>query len=564
MIGIGVSTGICSGHIFKYEKKTIIVEKVSVTDKKLELERFNTNLNISEKQIQEIIRNSNAEIGQIFEAHLEILRDPEMKSSIEGLITDEAINAEYAVKQVIDGYVTMFEAIEDEYIRERAADLKDIAERILNNLLGHSEVDLKAINEPTIFLAHDLTPSETAQLNKKYVLGFITEIGGKTSHSAIMARTLEIPAIVGIGDVFPTLNTRDFVLMNGETGEFIINPDDETVASFEEKKLALELERDIWSQFKSKKSVTASGEHIEIAANIGSAEDLDAVLSKGAEGIGLFRTEFLYMGKSDFPDEATQLGVYKAVLERMGDKPVVIRTLDIGGDKELDYFDMPKELNPFLGNRAIRLCLCHKDMFKVQLRALLKSSIYGNLHIMLPMIATVDELREAKELIQEVENELKAENIEVADYKLGIMLEIPAAVFAANILAKEVDFFSIGTNDLIQYTFAADRMNDNVSYLYQPYNPSLLNMIDFVSKAAHKAGIWVGMCGEMCSEVNAIPLLIGLGLDELSMNASSILKTRYMMSKINKKDAEALLDRALECENQAQVLALTEEYLGGV
>ncbi len=564
--GIGASDGIAIGKVYKYEHVELTITKASITDVDAEIAKFESALEQSKKELEAIKEKAattmDEETAGIFQAHIEVLADPELIGSTKSMIKNDNINADFALKSVSDNFVAIFEAMDNEYIRERAADIKDVSKRILMNIQGVKGSSLGDIDTEVVVVAKDLTPSDTAQLNKSLVLGFITNIGGRTSHSAIMARTLEIPAVVGTNDAFEQLEDGQLVLLNGSTGEVIASPTEEEVTEYKAKMAALEKEKALWATFKEKKTVTVDGAHVDLAGNIGQPDDVEGVLNYGGEAIGLYRTEFLYMGKKDFPTEEEQLEAYKSVLVEMGERPVVVRTLDIGGDKELDYLEMEHELNPFLGNRALRLCLNKPEMFKVQLRALLRASVYGDLHIMFPMIATIDEFRKAKAFLLEVEAELKAEGVEVSDsYKLGIMIEIPAAAVAADVFAKEVDFFSIGTNDLIQYTFAADRMNENVSYLYQPFNPSLLRLIKMVTSAAHKEGKWAGMCGEMGGEAAALPLLIGLGLDELSMSAPSILRSRYNASRMNKKDCEALADKALQASNAEEVKGLVDAYL---
>jgi phosphotransferase system enzyme I (PtsI) len=564
--GIGASDGISIGKIYKYNQVELVIVKEAVMDTIAEIEKFNNAIAKSEIELKEIQdrteKNVDAETAAIFGAHIEILNDPELSDSVCAKIIDEHVNADYALKEVSDTFVLMFESMENEYFRERAADIKDVTTRVLTHIQGIETSSLAEINEEVIVVAKDLTPSDTAQLNKALVKGFITDVGGRTSHSAIMARTLEIPAVVGTKDGFSKLETGDKVILNGSTGEIILNPSKEEIDTYMVKIEAYEKEKALWQQFKDKNSLTKDGVHLEIGSNIGSPEDLEGVISHGSDCIGLYRTEFLYMGKSDYPNEEEQYNAYKTVLEKMNGKPVVVRTLDIGGDKELSYLKMDHELNPFLGNRALRLCFNMPEVFNTQLRALLRSSVHGNLHIMFPMIATVGELRKAKEFVANVHKDLVAEGISVSDsYKIGIMVEIPAAAIIADILAKEVDFFSIGTNDLIQYTFAADRMNEKVSYLYQPFNPSLLRLLDMIIKAAHKEGKWVGMCGEMAGEIKALPVLIGLGLDEFSMSASGVLRARYLAKKIDSQDAGQLADEALKCGSQEEVMILVDSYL---
>ncbi len=564
--GIGASDGIRIGKVYKYNQVHLVIEKKAVEDTDEEVAKFQGALLKSEVELSAIqektLKSAGEETAAIFGAHIEIVNDPELSGAVEAKILEEHVNADFALKEVADTFIAMFESMDNEYFRERAADIKDVTKRILVHIQGLTMSSLAEINEEVIVVAKDLTPSDTAQLDKKLVKGFVTDIGGRTSHSAIMARTLEIPAVVGTKKGFETLKDGDRIIINGSTGEVVINPSDREVSEYQEKIKAYEEMKALWAQYKDKNSLTKDGKHIEIGANIGNPEDLTGVIDHGGECIGLYRTEFLYMGKSDYPNEEEQFAAYKAVLEGMKGKPVVVRTLDIGGDKELSYLEMEHELNPFLGNRALRLCLNMPDVFRTQLRALLRASVYGDLHIMFPMIATVDELRTAKSFLEEARKDLVAEGIGVSDsIKVGIMIEIPAAAIASDILAKEVDFFSIGTNDLIQYTFAADRMNEKVSYLYQPFNPSLLRLIGMVIENAHKEGKWVGMCGEMAGEIKALPLLIGLGLDEYSMSASGILRARYTAAKIDAGEAKALAKEALTKANQEEILELVDRFL---
>lgn len=567
--GIGASAGISIYKVYKYNQEEVKIEKVRVEDTAKEVDKFKKAVVKSEQELEVIkektAKNVNEETAAIFGAHIEILKDPELASAIENEIRDENVNADYAAKKVVDTFVAMFEAMDNEYFRERAADIKDVSKRLITHIQERKVSSLAEIDEEVIIVAKDLTPSDTAQLNKRLVKGFITDVGGRTSHSAIMARTLEIPAVVGTKNGFSRLETGDVVILNGETGEVIINPKETMITTYQEKIEEMKRKKALWATYKEKQSETKDGEHIEIGANIGNPEDVEGVISNGGECVGLYRTEFLYMGKSKYPTEEEQFEAYKKVLVKMERKPVVVRTLDIGGDKELSYVKMEHEMNPFLGNRALRLCLTMPEVFKTQIRALLRASVYGNLHIMFPMIATIDELREAKAFVETAKKELQKEGIKVSDtIKIGIMIEIPAAAILSDMLAKEVDFFSIGTNDLIQYTFAADRMNEKVSYLYQPYNPSLLRLIAMVIENAHKEGKWVGMCGEMAGDMKALPILIGLGLDEFSMSAPSILQARYLAKKIHKVDASLLAKRAVECKNQKEVEDLLTKFMSSI
>lgn len=565
--GIGVSDGISIGRVFKYNQVELVITKETISDVKKEINLLNDSISTSIDELKKLgektAETMDKETAAIFDAHIEILKDPELSKAAAKKIEDEHVNADFAFKSISDNFVEIFEAMDNEYFRERALDIKDVTKRVLMHIQGIERVSLSAIDKEVIVVAKDLTPSDTAQLNKELVKGFITDIGGFTSHTAIMARILEIPAVVGTKTAFEELNDGDIVVLDGSSGNVVSSPTDAELLGYKTMIKRQEKQRAIWATFKDKESVTKDGKHVELCANIGSPEDMDGVNQNGAEGVGLFRTEFLYMGRSDFPNEEEQLKAYKNVLESMGNKPVVVRTLDIGGDKKLDYLKLDEELNPFLGNRALRLCMNEPELFNTQLRALLRSSVFGNLHIMFPMVATIDEFRDAKKLLKEVDAQLRAEGKEISDtYKIGIMVEIPSAAISADVFAKEVDFFSIGSNDLIQYTFAADRMNEKVSYLYQTCNPSLLRLISMVIEAAHKEGKWVGMCGEMAGEMRAIPLLLGLGLDEFSMCASGVLRARHLLSEIDYEQAKEIAQKALHMENQQQVIDLLNENYG--
>jgi phosphotransferase system enzyme I (PtsI) len=451
-------------------------------------------------------------------------------------------------------------------MQERAADIRDVAKRVLAHLLQVTLPNPSMINEEVVVIAHDLTPSDTAQLDRNFVKAFVTNIGGRTSHSAIMARSLEIPAIVGTKDITAKVKAGDIIAVNGIEGDVIVNPTEEQAEEFHKAGEAFAAQKAEWEKLKNAQTVTADGKHIELAANIGTPKDLTGVHNNGAEAVGLYRTEFLYMDAPDFPSEEDQYIAYKAVLEGMDGKPVVVRTMDIGGDKELPYLQLPHEMNPFLGYRALRISLSElgDGMFRTQLRALLRASVHGQLRIMFPMVATLKEFRAAKKMYDEERQKLVDEGIAVADgIQVGIMIEIPAAAVLADRFAKEVDFFSIGTNDLIQYTMAADRMNEQVSYLYQPYNPSILRLIKNVVDSAHAEGKWAGMCGEMAGDQMAVPLLMGIGLDEFSMSATSILKTRSLMKRLDTTKMQELANRALkDCDTMEEVVALVEEYVG--
>ena len=563
--GIAASQGISFAKAYVFVEPDLTVKEVKIEDVAAEIKRFEDAIEASKKELTIIKENALASLGAdkaaVFEAHLLILDDPEFMGTVKTDIESKVINAEYAFKETSDMFISMFEAMDNEYMKERAADIRDVSKRILAHLLGMDLPNPSLIDEEVIVIAEDLTPSDTAQLNKKYVKGFATNIGGRTSHSAIMARSLEIPAVVGTSSITEDVKNGDILILDGLDGVVLVNPDEATTAEYKEKHAKFEAQKAEWAKLVTEKSVTKDGHEVILAANIGTPADLEGVKNNGGEAVGLYRTEFLYMGRDQLPTEDEQFEAYKAVLEGMGDKPVVVRTLDIGGDKELPYLDLPKEMNPFLGFRAIRLCLEEKDLFRTQLRALLRASVYGKLCVMFPMIATVQEFRAAKALFLEEKEKLVAEGVAVSnDIELGIMVEIPSTAVIADIFAKEVDFFSIGTNDLIQYTMAADRMSEKVSYLYQPYNPAILRLVKNVIEASHKEGKWTGMCGEMAGDSLAIPLLLGMGLDEFSMSATSILQARSQIKNLTLAEMKELVEKAVMCATTEEVLALIEEY----
>lgn len=564
--GIAASDGIAIAKVYTLTEPDLSFTKISVEDTDNEISRLEEALVVSTKEIELIketaLKNLGEEEAQVFEAHLMVLSDPELVGQVKDAITSQKVNAEHALKEVSDMFISIFAGMEDNpYMQERAADIRDVSKRILANLLGVKIPSPATIKDEVVVVAGDLTPSDTAQLNRKYVKAFVTDIGGRTSHSAIMARSLEIPAIVGTKEITSLAKDGDLIIIDGLSGAVFLNPSEDVVAEYRAKAEAFAAQQAEWEKLKDADTFTRDGHQVELAANIGTPKDLEGVIHNGAEGVGLYRTEFLYMDSHDMPTEEDQFEAYKAVLEGMNGKPVVVRTMDIGGDKELPYLPLPHEMNPFLGYRAIRISLNEPEMFRTQLRALLRASVYGKLRIMFPMIATLNDFRGAKALLLEEKAKLVAEGVAVSDdIQVGIMIEIPAAAVLAHQFAKEVDFFSIGTNDLIQYTMAADRMNERVSYLYQPYNPSILTLIKHVIDSAHKEGKWAGMCGEMAGDQTAVPLLVGLGLDEFSMSASSVLKTRSLISKLTLEDMKALADKAInECATVQEVEALVEE-----
>jgi phosphoenolpyruvate-protein phosphotransferase (PTS system enzyme I) len=557
--GIAASSGIAIAKVFILKEPKINIQKRSVENPSSELSRLDDALNKSQIDLEKIRDKAKKELGpdkaEIFSAHLLVLRDPELIGAVKEKIQNEKVNSEFALKEIADMFVSMFEQMENEYMKERAADIRDVTKRVLLYLLGIQHANPSEINEEVIIIAEDLTPSDTAQLNRKFVKGFATDIGGRTSHSAIMSRSMEIPAVVGTKTITSIANNGDWVIVDGIDGNVVLNPSDEQIKTYQSKKGLFEKQKSEWAKLKDQKTLSKDNHHVELAANIGNPQDADSAIENGAEAIGLYRTEFLYMGRSQLPTEEEQFEAYKAVLTKMGNKPVVIRTLDIGGDKELPYLEMPKEMNPFLGFRAIRLCLEMQDMFRTQLRSLLRASAYGNLKIMFPMIAILDEFRQAKSILMEEKDKLVNEGTSISNsIEVGMMVEIPSSAVAADIFAKEVDFFSIGTNDLIQYTMAADRMNERVSYLYQPYNPSILRLVKNVIDASHKEGKWTGMCGEMAGDPLAIPLLLGLGLDEFSMSSTSILPARSQISHLSKSEIDKHMERILHMGTTEEVL----------
>lgn len=564
--GIAASDGIVIGkaHVIKSSKRELPRYKIAAAEIEAELKRLNSGQTQTAKQLAEIRGALAARVGEaeasIFDAHLMLLEDPMLAEAVTELIA-QGSNAEAAVFEAGETFAGMFDAMEDEYMRGRATDVRDIANRWVNNLIGVETGTLGIMSEPVVVFAHDLAPSDTAQMDKALVLAFVTEVGGRTSHSAIMARSLEIPAVVGAGE-FGQIANGCTVVVDGGAGEVLIDPDPATIADYEDRRQKIAARKASLLQLKDLPAQTSDGQTFQLAANIGTPSDVDSALAYGAQGVGLYRTEFLYMDRQDMPTEEEQCEAYRKVLAAFVEKPVIIRTLDIGGDKKLSYLQMEEELNPFLGNRALRLCLANPQLFKTQLRALLRAGLTGNLWIMLPMVATLEEVRRAKTLLREAETELEAAGIEYSrTYKLGIMVEIPAAAIQADHFAREVDFFSIGTNDLIQYTCAADRMNEKVAYLYDPLNPAILRLIDSVIKAGHEQGKMVGMCGEMAGEPLAAPLLMAMGLDEFSMSASSIPQVKAMIRSLSSAGCRELWAQARQMVAGDQIRRFLEKEL---
>ncbi|MCF0106289.1 MAG: phosphoenolpyruvate--protein phosphotransferase [Holdemanella sp.] len=557
--GIAASAGVSVAKAYKLETPKVVIENTTVADKAAEVAKFEAALEKTKADIEGVKERAAKRLSPeelaVFDAHLMMAGDPDLAGQIKATIENDGVNAAYATDAYATMMVNLFESMDNDYFRERAADIKDVTFRLKCNLLGLEIPDLTAIAEPTIIVAYDLTPSDTAQLNE-FVEGFATEIGGKTSHSAIMANSLEIAAVVGCSGVLDAIKTGDVIALDALDGVIEVNPDEATIAAYKEKAAKYLKEKEELKVLVNEKSITEDGHEVELAGNIGGFKDVEGVLKNGGEGVGLFRTEFLYMDSENWPTEEDQFQAYKQVLEGMQGKKVVVRTLDIGGDKKLKYYDFPEEMNPFLGYRAIRLCLDQKDIFRTQLRALCRASIYGKLCIMFPMIATVQEFRDAKAVFEEEKAKLIAEGVAVADdIQVGMMVEIPAAAMLADKFAQYADFFSIGTNDLIQYSMAADRMSQKVSYLYQPWNPSILRLIAKTIEGAHSNGKWAGMCGAMAGEPNAVPILLGLGLDEFSMSATQILAARKIVKSLSYEECKKLAADCLDKDTMDEVLA---------
>ncbi len=562
--GTNASPGIALGKALILEHKELKIESKNISNILQEEQKFKDAIERSRKELTEIKNIALKELGEekakIFEAHLMVLEDPELVDRTLEKIKNEKVNSEYALYEIRNSFIDIFQSIDDEYMRERAGDIKDVTDRIIRNILGEESIDLSNLQNEVVLVCHDLTPSDTATMAKDKVLAFLSNIGGRTSHSAIMARSLEIPAVVGLKDITSKIKNGDFVILDGESGEVIINPEEETKNKYIKLKEEAEKKRNELKLLVGTESKTIDGHIVELSGNIGTPNDINGLLRNDAEGVGLYRTEFLYMNRGTLPSEEEQFEAYKKVLEAMAPKPIVIRTLDIGGDKELPYLQMDKEMNPFLGYRAIRLCLDRVDIFKTQLRAMLRASMYGNLKIMFPMISSLEELLAAKEILEEVKKELNSEGVTYSKkIQVGMMIEVPSAAMISDILAKHVDFFSIGTNDLIQYTCAVDRMNEKIHHLYNQFNPAVLRMIKLVIDNAHKEGKWVGMCGESAGDKRMIPILLGMGLDEFSMSPISILPARKLINSLRLEDMRRLADKVLKLESVKEIEDLLED-----
>lgn len=565
--GISGSRGIAVGNVYKYIQEEIVIPDYIVPEGGVdqEIAKFAGAMAATLKQLDNIRKKTLDEMGPeeaaIFEAHMQIAQDPSLSDGIKALVESGAMNVVAATEQTINTFADIFLGMEDPYMRERGADIKDIGDRLLRNMLGMNPRGLSHVTGDVILVAHDLAPSDTASLDKSIVKGIVTAAGGPTSHAAIMARILEIPAVMGLGDIEAFTNSERAVVL-GTDGDVILEPTDEEFASYTQKAADFQKELQLLKESANLPAVTTDGHHVELFGNIGKAKDSKNALTMGAAGIGLYRTEFLYMENDTLPTEDVQFGEYKKVAEQMKGQPVIIRTMDIGGDKELKCLDLPHEMNPFLGYRAIRISLNRPDIFKVQLRALLRASAFGDIHIMYPMIASVEEVKKANAILDECKQELRNESKDFNEnIKVGIMIEVPAAAVISPILVKYVDFFSIGTNDLCQYTLAVDRMNENIGYLYQPLHPAVLRLIKTVIDASHAQGKFTGMCGEMGGDPMATMILLGLGLDEFSMTASSIPLIKNIVRSVSKAECEGIAAKALEMDTAEEITAYAKSLL---
>ena len=566
--GIAVSSGVCRGKILVLHRARHLIARRELSDAEIavEIKRFEQVLVKTGQQVKEIQRrvvtNMSAAEGDIFDAHLLMLEDRVLIEEVIRMIREQKTNADFAFHTVADRYVAALEQVDDEYLRERAGDMRDLTGRVLDNLLEVKDaLNLSRLTEPCILVSHDLSPSTTAQLDKKFVLGFATDIGGKTSHTAIMARSLDIPAIVGLQNAAEELETGDYALLDGYNGTIVVNPTDSTLFEYgqlEKNKASLDekLREILWQP-----AVTLDGKPIHLSANIEDQHDVESVIAHGAEGVGLFRTEFLFINRESPPDEMAQYEAYRAVAVAMKNHPVIIRTLDLGGDKFVSNLQLAQEMNPFLGWRAIRFCLAQPQLFRTQLRAILRASAEGNVKMMYPMISGLDELNQANALVEQCKAELRAEKIPFDEnLEVGVMIEIPSAALIADALAKKAKFFSIGSNDLIQYTLAADRTNEKVSHLYEPTHPAIIRLIKTTVDASHAHGIWTGVCGEIGGDPVLVPLLIGLGVDELSAAPPVIPEVKYMIRRVKMAEAQALAAFALQCESPSEIYARCVEF----
>ena len=554
LVGKGISEGIGLGKAVILEENGLKIEKQKIEDISAEKQQIYDAVKEVESEIEKLIQNIDGTEKEIMQAYLMILQDPSLIQETIKIIEQEKCNSAYAVENGLNQIIKTFEEMDDPYMAARSRDIEDMKKRILAKLLKIEEIDLSKLPKNTILVAKELSTSDSAKMNLKNISGIVTEIGGVNSHMAIIARTNEIPAIVGIRHIFENIKENDFIALNGATGEIFLNPTQEKIEELTKNQENIKQEKQELEKYKNKKAITKDGHQVELLANIGGPQDIQIVIDNTAEGVGLLRSEFLYMDAKDFPSEEEQFEAYKKIAESLENKRLVIRTLDIGGDKDLKYMKLPKEENPFLGYRAIRIYLDNVDLFKVQLRAILRASSYGNVAIMLPMISSIEELRKSKEIIEEVKQELTTKNIKFNEnIEVGIMVEIPSSAVMADEFAKECDFFSIGTNDLIQYTIAVERGNEKLANLYSHFNPAVIRLIKSAIDGAHKNGILCGMCGEAAGDVKFIPLLVGLGLDEFSMNANKILKARKLIIDLNFEECKELANKVLKLESTEEV-----------
>ena len=566
--GIPASPGIVFGKALVLKEEKIVLDMQKIKDSQVdeEIARFYAGREVAVEQLNSIKERAYQSLGEekaaIFEGHLMILEDEELEEEIIDYLRSNHVNAAVAANVVIDQQVAILSEIDDEYLKERAGDIRDIGNRLIKNILGMHIVDLGEINEEAILVAYDLTPSETAQLNLDKVLGFVTDIGGRTSHTSIMARSLELPAIVGTNNVTELVNTGDFLILDALNNVVYVNPSQEDIQRLKALQAKLADEKAELAKLKDLPALTLDGHRVDVVANIGTIRDIEGAERNGAEGVGLYRTEFLFMDRDQLPTEEEQFIAYKDVVEAMNGNLVILRTMDIGGDKELPYLDLPKEMNPFLGWRAIRIALDRREILNAQLRAVLRASAYGKLAVMFPMIISVEEIRELKSVIEELKVELRNEGKAFDEnIQIGVMVETPSAAVNAKFLAKEVDFFSIGTNDLTQYTLAVDRGNELISHLYNPMSPSVLNLIKQVIDASHAEGKWTGMCGELAGDERATVLLLGMGLDEFSMSAISVPRIKKLIRNVNYQDAKLLAEKALQQPTAAEIERLVIDFL---
>ena len=565
--GISASPGIAIGRAFLYDNElNYEIEKREITDFDHEVERLKSSIAEAKEEILSIREKTLEKLGeekaQIFDAHILLLEDPEILSQVRTMMGTDRVSPEWALNKVTQNFIDIFEAMDDEYMRERASDIRDVFSRVKRHLLGLKNMDLSLLKDEVILIAHDLAPSETATMNKDSVLGFITNIGGKTSHSAIMARTMEIPAVVGVSNITNIVKDDDLVVFDGSEGKIYINPSKDLLKSFEVKKEEFQKQKSELSSFVGVKSQTRDGRLVEVAGNIGQLQDLDSFEKNDAEAVGLYRTEFLFMDRDRMPSEEEQFQVYSKIVKRLNGKECIFRTLDIGGDKKLPYLNVAEEENPFLGYRAIRICLNDIDLFKTQLRAILRTSTMGKIGIMFPMISNLEELLKAKSILEETKSELLSDGHQLSnDIKVGMMIEVPSSALISDILAKHVDFFSIGTNDLTQYTCAVDRMNEKISHLYDPFNPGLLRLIQMVAKASKDHGVKLAMCGSMAHDPLLVPVFLGMGFDELSMSPMHVLPTRKLISELDTSNCRELVSEIMNIGESNKIKETLNKFL---